>query len=68
MVQIAPSGSRRRHALILLTGFRVDAEICLALQDAVGYPGAVAVRGVISICGSDLDNRRSCVEGKKDLF
>lgn len=54
--------------MVLLTGFGVDAEIRLALQDAVDYPGAVAVRGVVSVRGSDLENRGSCVEEEKDMF
>lgn len=44
------------------TGFGVDGEERLALENTVDDLGAVSVSWIISICGSDLEYRRSCAE------
>lgn len=43
-----------------LTCFGVDGKVRLALEDAVDHSSAVAISGVICICGCHLCNVRPC--------
>lgn len=46
------------------TGFGVNGEERLPLENAVYDLGTVSVGGIIGVCGSDLEYRRSCVDIK----
>lgn len=41
------------------TSFCVHREVWLPLQNTVDDTSAVSIRGVVGVCGSELDHRRS---------